>query len=279
MLVRSDVGFDVGAEQVGVVAVFRPVRRVGVAVVDLRRERLLGPNRVMDLMQRWRRRSSAVAVAVPKVRQAPAKTVADSTLNNGLVRTRSAGNLISEMIKRCFHTRSGIGDLIVTTSGFLQPVPGPRPAALVARTILALPAPRRSSQSLRSGPQRQQARRLGGCLQLHLRIEKQTSAATGFVIGRRGVLSASGVMLFACLASRSAPLRRGSSDEPDTVGRDVCRVALPERDPGWHRFGDDRRGVPDADSPTAERHGRRPSARPPRQRTKAAASQSLMTSP
>ena len=48
--------FDIGAVEVGIVAVLRPVRRVGVAVVDLGvAVRLLGPHRVLDVAQ-WRRR-------------------------------------------------------------------------------------------------------------------------------------------------------------------------------------------------------------------------------
>jgi hypothetical protein len=53
LLVRADVGFDLWAVQVGVVAVFGPVGRVDVAIVDADVERLLRENRVLNLMQ-WR---------------------------------------------------------------------------------------------------------------------------------------------------------------------------------------------------------------------------------
>ena len=53
--VGSDVDLDVGAVEVRVVAVLAPVRRVGVAVVDLGPVRLLGEDRVLDVAQ-WRPR-------------------------------------------------------------------------------------------------------------------------------------------------------------------------------------------------------------------------------
>ena len=47
LLVRADRHFDVGTVEVRIVAVLRPVRRVGVAVVDLGGIRLLGPSTVV----------------------------------------------------------------------------------------------------------------------------------------------------------------------------------------------------------------------------------------
>jgi len=56
LLVRADVGFDVGAELIRVMAVVRPIGRVDIAVVDLNAERLLRPHRVVNAMERWGRR-------------------------------------------------------------------------------------------------------------------------------------------------------------------------------------------------------------------------------
>ena len=158
MLVRADVGFDVGAEQVGVVAVFRPVRRVGVAVVDLRRERLFGPNRVMDLMQRRRRR---------------------------VVRGRGCGaeGETSRRQRRCRQ--------------HAQQRPGPhaisrKPHFRDPKTLFPQPVWNRRSDWYEFGQSRC-ARSSQSPRSCPLTHREATGAATGFVIARRRVSTSSGV--------------------------------------------------------------------------------------